>query len=363
MNERSCRSKPYGSYDGDFRATIVDTTFSSNWCGGKGGGIWTYANGAGAVNISQAVFLNNSVVYRDSLRVGALYGGAIAITGDDVSAFAEDCVFENNTAANNGGAVLVEGGALVATDCSFSGNVGGSGGAVSAGLGDEDSPANVVVRGGSMRRNVAVSYGRYPGYGGAVHAEEGSQVTLSEVLLEKNEAGFGGGVSVATDAVALFEGVAFMANTAEFAGGGLQVWGNGSAVAEDCQFVGNTADGVEGDSSGSGYTSSSASEGSSAVSSTSSYSGPTKDGAGASGGAISVTDEGSLLLLGSIVSGNLADGRGGGVHCGEASNVTVIGVEFDEQASGQRGGRRGHGGACAATDGCWVSRRSGGKGG
>lgn len=259
---------------------------------------------------------------------------------------AEACVFEANEARAVGGAVSMDGGILSATNCSFLDNLAGSGGAIAASE-DNGNPALIYVREGSMRRNIAegsVGSGDY-GYGGALRAELRAEANLFDVQVEGNAAVYGGGVSISAGSRASCSSVNFSSNAAEAAGGAVQLWGNGSHFSsEGCLFLGNAAEGVAGSGS-SGIGSGSGSNDASV---------PTVDSAGAAGGAISATDGGTVFLTDSMLSGNAADGRGGGVFCGNGSNVTASHVELDGHRSGTVDSEEGHGGAFAAVERCWV---------
>lgn len=244
--------------------------------------------------------------------------------------------------------MAVDGGTFSSSECSFSDNRAGNGGAISASSSDDDdeTPSMVYLRGGSLLRNVAESYTfGYYGYGGALRAEKGSEATLYLVTVEDNKGAFGGGISLSAESRASCSEVNFSSNAAAVAGGAVQAWGNGSHILlEKCRFVDNVADDYV----------------HSTTSSSTSSEFPTLDEAGAAGGAISATDGGSVVLLDSTLSSNGAGGRGGGVHCGDLANVIARRVDFDGHLSGMGGDAEAHGGAIAAVRGCMVSSRRGG---
>ncbi|CAN0365056.1 unnamed protein product, partial [Laminaria digitata] len=209
---------------------------------------------------------------------------------------AESCTFDANYAGAVGGAVAVDGGTFSSTECDYSGNVAGNGGAISAAEEDDDnSPAKVYVSGGTMRGNVAEPYvyafGE-DGYGGALRVQGGSEATLYLVAVQENSGNFGGGISLSAGSRVSCSEVNFSSNAARVAGGAVQAWGNGSHfLSERSLFVENVA---------SGYTHASSDSSSSSGSSSSGV--PTLDPAGAAGGAVSVTDRGSVVLLDSTFS-------------------------------------------------------------
>ena len=332
---------------GFFDATFTDTLFSNNWCGGNGGAMSTYASSSGNVTLLRTNFTANSVVYRDDVprAPGSYQGGAYSTealaAGGKVYTTAEGCLFQGNAAGARGGGVSVTGATFSATGCDFRDNVAGNGGAVAAERDEEDRPPGVVVlSGGGMRDNSASRslYNLYYGYGGALLVGDGEEATLDGVAVEGNTGAFGGAVSASAEARVSASGSNFSANVAEIAGGAVQVWGNGSSfVADNCRFVANVA------------------EGDAVSSSSSSGTFPSVDAVGPAGGGFSVSDGGSLVVRDSALEDNTADGRGGGVYCGRAGNVTVVRARFDGQRSALSGSLEGHGGACAAVAGCSVS--------
>ncbi|CAM9092872.1 unnamed protein product [Scytosiphon promiscuus] len=320
---------------GLFDASITDTVFSGNLCGGNGGGLYSQGWGDGTSNVTlvRTSFFNNSVAYSDDLpnnpgshRGGGYYSFSSSSTGSPgVFTLAEDCVFEGNHATAHGGALCVDGGTLSATDCDFSGNTAGSGGALSAsGHGGTYPGATLIaVRGGQLLGNAAElrSWDLWDGYGGAAFAEEGAEIELYDVPVVGNRGGFGGAVSLATGARGSAWGVNFSGNAAEIAGGAVQLWGNASLfVAEGCVFLGNAAQGEARSTSSSGSEP------------------PTVDAGGPAGGALSVSDGGAAFVLDSKLSDNIADGRGGGIFCGDAANVTVGRADFESNSAGELGG-------------------------
>eukprot|EP00903_Cladosiphon_okamuranus_P009051 g8653.t1 len=338
--------------DGRFEATFSDTLFSGNWCGGNGGAMSTYSSGDGNVTLRRTNFTANSVVYRDDTpRPPGSYGGGAYSTaalgaGASVRTLAEGCTFQGNEAGAHGGAVYAAGAAFSATGCDFSDNVAGNGGAISAERDDDGYlPAVVVLRGGGLRGNSVWrrSWNFWYGYGGALLVADGSEASVLGVLVEANTGYFGGAVAASANASVSASGSNFSENVAEIAGGAAQVWGNGSRfVADGCRFVANAAEGEALPSS-----SSSSGSGSSSP--------PGWDAVGPAGGAFAVSDGGVLVVRDAELRDNAADGRGGGVYCGGAANVTVIRSSFDGQRSALGGSLEGHGGACAAVDGCSVT--------
>ncbi|CAM9999956.1 unnamed protein product, partial [Hapterophycus canaliculatus] len=242
-------------FSGRFEASITDTIFSGNWCGGNGGGLSAETSGDGNVTLIRTSFYNNTVAYRadvpsppGSYRGGGFYSSSAAAASGGVFTLLEDCFFEGNRAAAQGGALCVDGGSLSATGCDFSDNSAGRGGALGASGSYFDDPVatSVAVRGGQLRDNAArfYSYTSPENSGGAVFAQGGAEIALYDVPVVGNSAGFGGAVSLETDAHGSAWGVNFSGNAAEVGGGAVHVWGNGSRfVAEGCAFLGNAAGG------------------------------------------------------------------------------------------------------------------------
>lgn len=265
---------------------------------------------------------------------------------------AADCRFQGNEAGAVGGALALDGGIFSAEDCLFSDNMAGNGGAIAAshdsdGFDRDGVESSTVVHllGGALLRNSAV---RYPngsfdrGNGGALRVENGAGAKLESVVVEGNTGAFGGAISVSAGSRTSSSNSTFSLNVAGITGGAVQVWGNDSRfVSDGCVFISNVAEVLNGDFA--------------TTSTSSNVESPTMDDAGASGGAISATDGGVVFLTDSKLSGNVADGRGGGVYCGTTANVIASRVNFDGHTSGARGNSEAHGGGCAAANACLVS--------
>ena len=184
---------------------VTNVIFAENQAFGKGGAIYT---GAGALNISNAVFKNNTAV-----SGGAIYSDNGQIHFDSI-------VFASNTAtAGDGGAVYAANNTFNFTGASpFSNNkaVNGNGGgayfwkAVSI----FDDIARFISNSASVN-------------GGAVYADNGSSVTYNDnVYFENNSAGnFGGALYVGSGTVVNMGNIEFKNNTAGQKGGAVYMEG------------------------------------------------------------------------------------------------------------------------------------------
>lgn len=130
-------------------------------------------------------------------------GGAIACTADPVIS---RCIFENNSAANGGGAVACAlGGSPTIENCVFEGNVAMEG-----------------------------------GVGGAIWCYSTSNPTISGCVFWGNSANSGGAIHV-TSSSPIIESSVFASNVAQFGGGAVSHGDGGITSVNHCTFYGNEA--------------------------------------------------------------------------------------------------------------------------
>ena len=293
----------------------------------------TIANGSeadgGGILISNASPLIAACIFTDNAASDD--GGAIRCDGDDTAVTIRDCEFSNNSSVDKGGAIYCTDSAddIQVLDCTFNSNTAGdNGGALAV------KKADITVRGCVFAENVATNDG------GAIHLDENSDTLIEECLIQNNTANAdGGGIRCKDRSDAIVNSCDILANTAHDNGGGLFCNDSADPVISNCVFNGNIA----WDHGGGLYIKDSdAWVGHSLI-----ISNTATDGAGI--GCISSTPtvvtcaigdnlafldgagirskESILTARNLLIVGNRAFGQGGGIHIkggyGEIENVTV----------------------------------------
>ena len=213
---------------GSTNVTIQNSTFDNNTAFSMGGAVYADAqsltitnsnltnntahSNAGAVYVKNTETSITDVVFDGNRSVGG-NGGALDLVASDATVIAT--TFKNNSAVGHGGALYVtytnvkdadgnnlkddngEDILILSTlnlqGGSFENNTAASGGAISARTGAEVTVANTTFDG-----NKATSEDSNGG-GGAIYANNNT-ITLSNVILTKNETGYYGGAMTAIDA-------------------------------------------------------------------------------------------------------------------------------------------------------------------
>eukprot|EP00898_Chlorokybus_atmophyticus_P002948 jgi/Chlat1/3654/Chrsp238S03635 len=255
-------------------AIITDCTFNGNSADATGGSISSTVS----LTLTGSTFSNNEAV-SDS-------GGALEILGHLV---AENCTFDSNTASNYGGHIITqEGAALTARNCNFSSGYAYDGGAVelnsnatfenchfNGNAADDIGGAidqyvgymtlrecrfvgnSAILAGGAISsaqpgfiadsvfvRNLATDS---EGVGGAIHADENSNLDMLRCNFTANNSTFVGGairlgpaVSDGSPGVVSLRSCNFI-NNGNFAtyGGAIGVSELGRLIVNDCYFDGN----------------------------------------------------------------------------------------------------------------------------
>lgn len=144
----------YAQGDADFSADNSLITFSNcTFTGIKGEyyGAIDLNNANGKMKIENCTFEGNQAD-----KTGG-FGGAGLFIEDAADLAVNNCTFQNNSATSNafGGAVVISGGKVVLTDCTFTGNsCNNYGGAVGVGADKEKTP-DVVIRNCQFTSNTA----------------------------------------------------------------------------------------------------------------------------------------------------------------------------------------------------------------
>src|SRR5262245_56797294 len=144
---------------------------------GNGAGLFLDGN-ATSLTLIDCVFTDNHASFQ---------GGALQAMGPSQAGplILSDCTFSNNTAGNNGGAIDSPGVALTIQNTTFSGNSSGAGGgALSIGSGTV-SIVNSTISGNSAAT-----------FGGGINSNFSATFNLTNVTIDGNSAGMrGGGIS------------------------------------------------------------------------------------------------------------------------------------------------------------------------
>ena len=181
---------------------VIDSTFLGN-SAYKGGAI--HVNNGASVNLSRSSFSDNSALSN---------GGAISTdTGTLVNVL--NCTFSNNNANNRGGAVFAYATTVNLNTVTASGNYAGRGGAVYAMAHPNLPPTVVQLRRSFLSDNSAGQYG------GAVAAEYGAFVAVSESTLSSNSANIRGGAVFADESVVEFSNSTVSSNYSGVEGGAI----------------------------------------------------------------------------------------------------------------------------------------------
>lgn len=274
---------------------------------------------AGAIRSNGTVNLTDCTI---TDNVGTFRGGALS-AGSAGIITATDTVFSGNDGGNWGGAVYCNTCAMDFTDCDFTGNTAGAGGAVGGGSLD------LTATGGLWSGNSAYYYSAgYPGYGGAVWAQSSSVVSLDSVELTGNEAIKGGAIG-APGATLTLTDTTLHGNLASSYAAAIMVW---SAAVVDISGGAITSNSSVG--RGGGIYSSGSND---AVT----IDGTTLSGnfAGTEGGAVYLGSSATLSLTAATVSDNIALGDGGGIWAtNDSASVTIDTSSFDDNYTAGDGG-------------------------
>jgi len=217
-------SAPFG---GGVRA--VDATLEFDGCGfvgnsteGEGAEGITYRCG-GAMEIELSATSISNCVFQDNTSEDS--GGAVFFYFD-INGMIEDSMFTGNTAAQ-GGAIAANSGNVAIRNCSFSDNesVYWGGGVVLAYL------ANGTVTDSSFEGNLSTA-------GGGVHVQEIDSFEATGNAFLGNSASRGGGLSVASCPAGEISNNVFTNNTANHGGG---MYLSGCPPVASCTFQGNSA--------------------------------------------------------------------------------------------------------------------------
>lgn len=208
------------------------TVFSNNSAGNRGGAVSIHS-AVDFANIVGVQYLSNSA------GTGGAMFSRVALTGMSM----ESCEFTDNQASSDGGALVLAAATagFLATSCQFDGNFAQrNGGAVAIG-GDNgidgalDDKNDVMFRKCNFENNLARM-------GGAIHADKGNKITMTECTLSKNVAMVSGGGLLASldNEVTLYQ-TKIASNVAQESGGGLTGLTSNTFKVSTCTLQANYA--------------------------------------------------------------------------------------------------------------------------
>lgn len=190
----------------------------------------TTVDGSGAGADAMFIVKSSGELHLESLTIANATAGAVkaAVSVNPVVTFVDDCLFRDNVAGGNGGAI--EGKSIVITNSDFVGNVALQGGAVFA-----HAAGVLLVTDSTFDGNLATLDG------GAFYSLAPVDLTGVEVLGNTAIGNGGGGVVAVSNGVGFFTDTVFSANVAAN-GGALWVLGASIDAGDTTTFQGNTAD-------------------------------------------------------------------------------------------------------------------------
>ncbi|MCC9641989.1 dockerin type I domain-containing protein [Rhodopirellula sp. JC740] len=290
---------------GPWTANFIDSVITNNTAGAEGGGVWN--SGTGEMTLVGTTVTGNTASGDEADQGGGGVfndGGVMLITTSTISDNVADGV------SGSGGGVLNTG-TLTVSDSTISGNVANrAGGGIEATAGTTTALTNVALNLNNVGISPAVAA---PGNGGGLHITGDGDVTIT-----------GGTVNN---------------NVAASEGGGL--WnGSGVMTVTGTTIDGNVASGDDADNGGGGVFN---------VAGTvnitdSTVTGNVADGASGSGGGI--LNQGTLVVSGGSISENIANRAGGGIEATGGTSTTLTNVLLDQNVAGPDGtAAPGNGGA------------------
>lgn len=186
-------------------AQVNDCVFIGNHADSAGGGAIVFNSG----EFTNCHFENNTAT---------LSGGGVRISGD---ASFDDCQFIGNQASRGGGGAIAFNDSAVFHNCRFENNIA-TGEATSSGGGlHVANDAVAVITACEFVDNVAS--GQLFSHGGGLNVIQQGDATVTLTLFQNNEATFGGGAGIQSNASAMFSECSFVGNTADQTGGGANV--------------------------------------------------------------------------------------------------------------------------------------------
>ncbi len=248
--------------------TVVNCTFLSNMATDRGGAVFseggapTFVDCTFAQNLTDspannteggaAYILTGNANFIDCMFDANSADDAAAVYVDNADVLIDGCVFTNNIALDDTGAVFCGQGAQVITDCHFENNEGFSAGALF--LSDSDAVVTtctfiantaseaggaVKTAGGAPLFDLCTFSGNLAGIGGALSTAGGAPASFMNCLFDSNiSSGKGGAVHIVSTETVLFESCMFDGNFAPEEGGAINALGTDITLS-NCEMTGN----------------------------------------------------------------------------------------------------------------------------
>jgi len=265
------------------------------------------------INAGGAFVINDGAVLRnnESFTGGGLYvnGGAFTMNGGEIS---------NNAVNSLGGGLYINDGTFTMNGGKIIGNITGkNGGGVNINSGTftmtggeisgntaRSGGGGVNINSGTFTMTGGEIIGNTAGDGGAVHMTSGNFIMESGVIGNNTSADGGGGLDVSgSSTVFTMKGGKIVGNTATNNGGGMALWSNAKFNMEGGEFSGNTSG-----TDGAGMSVSGAS-----TVFTMTGGKITGNTANTNGGGVRISS-GTFTMTGGEISGNTAVADGGGIR-------------------------------------------------
>jgi cysteine-rich repeat protein/predicted outer membrane repeat protein len=230
-NRASGRGGAMSNNGGSYQVT--DCSFVGNEAHVNGGAIY---NGFAELLISGGAFYENRAI--DSGGAVFVLSSALTITNTD---FVDNYLYNprrNSVYGNLGGALYVNGGWQILTNCLFQGNDGLFGGGLAS------SGATSTITGCTFTGNEALEYmdgaNLFGGLGGALYTSDASTV-MESCLVSDNVAEKNGGGIYSHQSMSTLVGCTVANNATALYGGGISNTFNGTTEITNCILWGNTA--------------------------------------------------------------------------------------------------------------------------
>ena len=275
---------------------LVGGTLSINQC------LFTnnYADNGGAIASSHAtVFINNTIFTENK----SIYGGAIYFKLNSTFLI-ENSLFMNNTADQEGGAVLLHDSIV---------KVGGINNTIPESTDSNDNEIDIYDNESMPNSNIISEFRSNKfnnvlfrnntsqnGSGGALAIYFQSETVFQNCTFEYNNAITGGAIAVFDNAAPYFEGGEISNNFASSSGGGISIQAYSAPILNQTIIEYNVAN--------------------------------------STGGGVKISDSANPHFISAVISYNYSPNEGGGIVLGDKSNITCDGCIIEHNKAGASGG-------------------------
>jgi predicted outer membrane repeat protein len=211
--------------------------------GTTGGGIHVY-DVTSSLTVANCTFTNNKA----AVRGGAINYSHSTYSGTTLQV--TNCTFDSNTAdaTSTGGAIYSDGASTVISDCDFTSNSGGGGGAISLWATGSN---NYTIQSCYFSGNIATATGSGAGHGGAIlcwntgTAAPSCTFTVTCCEFYDNIASYAAAIDCEY-ATAIITSCALsnndcFGNLSDNSGGGIGIWNSNSTSIINCTIIGSNA--------------------------------------------------------------------------------------------------------------------------